>query len=149
MSVEITDASSGDIDELYSIELTCFGTEAFTKQQLAYLLADYDSMGLAAKIDGKIVGFIVGSFYTERNSLAGHILTIDVIPRYRRKGVGSVLMKAIEDIFRQKNVRTNHLEVREDNSAALKLYEKLGYKRIGKLKNYYGDANGIYLKKKL
>jgi ribosomal-protein-alanine N-acetyltransferase len=149
MQVEIGDASAIGLDELYSIEFTCFGKEAFTKQQIAYLLTDYNSIGLTAKIDGEIAGFIIASIYAEKKSLAGHILTIDVVPQYRRKGVGSSLMKAVEDIFRKKNVRTSHLEVREDNSTAVKLYEKLGYRKIGKLKNYYGNANGIYLAKKL
>ena len=40
-------------------------------------------------------------------------------------------------------------EVREDNIKALSLYEKAGYQTIGKLKNYYGKADGLYLSKNL
>jgi ribosomal-protein-alanine N-acetyltransferase len=137
------------LDELYSIELTCFGIEAFTEQQLAYLLAEHNSIGLTARADEKIVGFIIAAIHAERNSLAGHILTLDVIPHCRRTGIGSALMKALEDILRKQKVATAYLEVREDNSPALHLYEKMGYRKIGALRNYYENANGIYLSKKL
>jgi len=41
------------------------------------------------------------------------------------------------------------LEVREDNVAAVNLYQKLGYKKVGRLENYYGNAHGLHLKKML
>jgi ribosomal protein S18 acetylase RimI-like enzyme len=58
-------------------------------------------------------------------------------------------MQEIEKIFKEKGANACRLEVREDNVAALNLYKKLGYKKIAKLKNYYGNAHGIYLKKDL
>jgi len=149
MYVDIEDASPRDLEELHEIEVKCFGKEAFTKQQIAYLLSDYNSISLAARIHRELTAFIIASIYAEGNSLAGHILTIDVLPCHRKKGVGFALMRAIEDIFKEKYVKTSHLEVREDNIAAIRLYEKLKYKRAGILENYYGNASGIYLTKKL
>jgi ribosomal protein S18 acetylase RimI-like enzyme len=46
-------------------------------------------------------------------------------------------------------LRECRLEVREDNAAALNLYQKLGYKKVGKLEKYYGEAHGLYLQKTL
>lgn len=149
MQVDIEDASPIDLKELHEIEVKCFGKEAFTRQQIAYLLSDYNSISLAARIHGELTAFIIASIYAEGNSLAGHILTIDVLPSRRKKGVGFGLMRAIEEIFKKKQVKTSHLEVREDNIAAMRLYEKLKYKRVGTLENYYGNANGIYFTKKL
>ncbi len=149
MNVKIATASILDLDTLYKIEMECFSKEAFSKQQIASLLTNYNALNLVAKIDNEIVGFIIGMIQIERNSLVGHILTIDVSPRHRRKGIAQRLLQEIEKIFAEKNVKICCLEVREDNVAALKLYEKLGYKRISKLKHYYGDAHGIYLRKTL
>jgi ribosomal protein S18 acetylase RimI-like enzyme len=87
--------------------------------------------------------------YYERNTPVGHILTIDVALTYRKRGIAQKLLQEIEKIFREKGLRAVHLEVREDNIAALRLYQKLGYKKIAKLENYYGNAHGIYLKKDL
>ncbi|MCL6578809.1 MAG: GNAT family N-acetyltransferase, partial [Candidatus Bathyarchaeota archaeon] len=82
MEVTIEDASIQHLDRLYEIEKECFDKEAFTKQQIAHLLTDYNSIGLVAKINDKIVGFVIGMLYIERTALAGHILTIDVSPTY-------------------------------------------------------------------
>jgi len=149
MTFKIENASIQDLDKLCKIEMECFSREAFSKQQIASLLANYNSLSLVAKINSETVGFIIGMIHIERNSLVGHILTIDVLPKYRRKGIAQRLLQEIEKIFAEKNVKTCRLEVREDNVAALRLYERLGYKRISKLKYYYGDAHGICLRKTL
>lgn len=149
MTVRVEDASINHLDRLYEIEMECFEEEAFTRRQIAQLLTDYNSVGLVAKENDKILGFIIAMIYVDRKALSGHILTIDVSPPHRRKGIGQMLLQEIEKIFKIKAVNTSHLEVREDNVAAISLYLKLGYQKIGKLKNYYGNAHGIYLKKAL
>lgn len=149
MSTIIEDASPAYLNRLYEIESECFRLEAFTKEQIAQLLRDYNSIGLIARVDSRIVGFVIGMIYVDRSAVHGHILTIDVSPAYRRRRIGQTLLQEIEKIFRQKGVRTSHLEVREDNIAAIRLYTKQGYERIGRLKNYYGNAHGLYLKKTL
>jgi ribosomal-protein-alanine acetyltransferase len=149
MGFTIESASIRHLDRLYTIEKECFDKEAFTKQQIASLLSDYNSISLIAKISSEIVGFIIGMVYYERNTPVGHILTIDVALAYRKRGIAQKLLQGIEKIFREKGLRAVHLEVREDNIAALRLYQKLGYKKIAKLENYYGNAHGIYLKKDL
>ncbi|MCJ7423350.1 ribosomal protein S18-alanine N-acetyltransferase [Candidatus Bathyarchaeota archaeon] len=147
MTTTIETASMRHLDRLTEIEVECFGKEAFTRKQIASLLTDYNSISLVAKEDGKIAGFVIGMVSIETDSPIGHILTLDVSPQYRRKRIGLRLLQEIERIFSKKGVGTCYLEAREDNLQALNLYEKTGYKRIGRLKNYYGDAHGIHLRK--
>jgi len=149
MSTKVEGASIRDLSKLYEIEIACFDREAFSRLQLASMLKSYNSIALVAKIDSEIAGFIIGVIFVERNQLAGHILTIDVSPKNRRRGIGICLLQEIEKLFRSKGVKTSTLEVREDNLAGISLYEKAGYKKVGKLRNYYGNINGIYLNKTL
>jgi len=149
MSVIVEDASVKYLDRLYKIEKECFDKEAFTRKQIAQLLTDYNSVSLIARVNGEIAGFIVGVIYLDRKAVNGHILTIDVSPLHRRRGIGRVLLQEMEIIFAKGGVQACLLEVREDNAPALGLYRKLGYEEIGRLKNYYGNANGICLKKLL
>ncbi len=149
MEITIEGASIHDLNRLYEIEMKCFKKEAFTKQQIAFLLTNYNSIGLVAKVNNQIVGFIIGRLYAERKSLVGHILTLDISPTYRQKGIAQRLLQEMEKIFGEKGVKACCLEVREDNIAALNLYQKLGYRKVGKLKNYYENAHGIYLRKTL
>lgn len=147
MDVKVESVSISNLDELYGIEKQCFEQEAFPKRELAYLLGDYNAIGLAAKVDGEIVGFAIARVDIRRNAPFGHILTVDVTPACRRRGIAQKLLHEIEAILREKGVKECRLEVREDNFAALSLYQKLGYKEMGTLERYYGDADGLYLKK--
>ncbi|MGB9854460.1 MAG: ribosomal protein S18-alanine N-acetyltransferase [Candidatus Bathyarchaeales archaeon] len=147
--ISIQDASLRHLDRLYEIEQKCFKSEAFTKHQIAHLLAHPNSISLIAKDNRNIIGFIIGVIFHEREKLTGHILTIDVYPSHQRMGIGTMLLKQIEKIFTGKGVKTCYLEAREDNVAALNLYQKLGYRKVGNLKNYYRDAHGILFEKVL
>jgi ribosomal-protein-alanine N-acetyltransferase len=149
MDIQIEDASVRVLGELYEIEKQSFREEAFSKEQIGYLLADYNSISLLAKIGGEVAGFIIGSVEAQQGQLVGHVLTIDVALRFRRRGVGKRLMLELEEIYRQKGIREVHLEVREGNREGVALYRSLGYTVVAQLRNYYGVAHGLHLKKKL
>ena len=149
MAIKIEDTSIRLLGKLYEIEKQCFGQEAFTKQQLTYLLTAYNAIGLAARVNSEIAGFAIARVDIGRNTSFGHILTVDIAPAYRRQGIAQKLLQEIETIFREKGIKECRLEVREDNVAALNLYQKLGYKKVGKLEKYYGEAHGLYLQKTL
>lgn len=149
MDIEVETATIRLLDALLEIEKQCFEEEAFSKQQINYLLTDYNAISLIARADGNIAGFIIGRIDIIRRETIGHIMTIDVNPSFRRKGIAKCLMIEIEEILRQKGAQESRLEVREGNLAALSLYEKLGYRQISLLENYYGSAHGRYLKKPL
>jgi len=149
MDIRIETASIRLLDKLCEIEAQCFNQEAFTKRQIAYLLVDYNTIGLVAKVNGDVAGFIISQVEVENQTLYGHIITVNVAPNYRRKGIASKMLKETEAILKGKGVTECHLEVREDNAAALTLYQKSGYQRIGRLEKYYHDKHGLYLKKSL
>ncbi len=149
MDIEISAVNLRFLDRLCEIENQCFDQEAFTKQQLACLISDYNTIGLTAVVNAEIAGFTLARVNIRRNVTFGHILTIDVAPTYRRKGIAQKLLQEIETILKERGINECRLEVRESNAAALNLYQKLGYRKIGILEKYYGTAHGLYLKKSL
>jgi len=149
MDVELLDVNIRFLDSLCEIENQCFDQEAFTKQQLACLIRDYNTIGLIAVVNGEIAGFAIARVNIRRNVTFGHILTIDVAPAYRRNGIAQKMLQEIETILKERGITECRLEVRENNAAALTLYQKLGYTKIGRLEKYYGTAHGLYLKKSL
>ena len=66
-----------------------------------------------------------------------HLLNITVSPHLRKLGLGQRMMAAIEGVAIQQRMPRIILEVRPTNTAALALYQKLGYEQIGVRKNYY------------
>jgi ribosomal-protein-alanine acetyltransferase len=150
LSVTLQQATVDDLETLYEIERECFTTEAFTREQITYLVQNPNAVSLIAQIDGENAGFIIGLTYRGDKMKIGHIYTIDVAVKHRRKGVGLRLLKELEKIFVEKGVETCYLEVRTDNVAARELYSKQGYIETKRLKGYYPKgAHGVQLKKKL
>ncbi|MGC9443500.1 MAG: GNAT family N-acetyltransferase, partial [Candidatus Methanospirareceae archaeon] len=79
----------------------------------------------------------------------GHISGIAVEEQYRRSGVGEDLMTALELDFLNDSFTTITLEVRVSNLAAIRFYEREGYRRAYTVKGYYADGEDafVYLKK--
>ena len=147
MEVKIETATIKLLDQLYNIEQECFSEEAFSRRQIAYLLTDYNTIALVAKNNFDIAGFIIAQIDLEDNVEYGHIITLNVPHNYRRKHIATRLLQEIQAMLRQRGIAEIRLEVREDNHAAIRLYQTMGYQTLGKLDKYYGKKHGLYLKK--
>ncbi|MCS7104472.1 MAG: ribosomal protein S18-alanine N-acetyltransferase [Thermofilaceae archaeon] len=140
--LEIREASSSDLEKIYEIEKLCFGSYAYDRQLLQmYLYLSPDTF-LVVEDTGIIVGYIIGLL---KKWGEAHIISLAVHPSYRRRGAATVLMKTLLEKFRIKGAKSVRLEVRISNIPAIKLYEKLGFKVAGYIKNYYPDGEDAYL----
>jgi ribosomal-protein-alanine acetyltransferase len=150
MAMVVQRASVADLNTLYMIEQRCFTKEAWSKKQIATFLEASDSVSLTVRENSEIVGFVIGLMNQFDGMKIGHIVTIDVLPNYRRRGVGLTLLGSIEQEFINMGVKVCYLEVREDNLAAIRLYRKAGYVEFERLENYYSrDRHGVRLEKTL
>ncbi len=70
------------------------------------------------------------------------ILNIGVTPRRQRSGHGRQLLEAILDAAREASCEMVLLEVRCSNAAAIALYQRYGFTRIGLRKRYYRSDDG-------
>ena len=71
-----------------------------------------------------------------------HILNICIHPDYQRQGLGEGMVEFLLDFARQNKARMALLEVRLSNTAAYKLYVKLGFDEVGLRKSYYPALRG-------
>ena len=72
------------------------------------------------------------------------IITIVVIPAYRRLGIARILMeKAMAEALKM-GATQMFLDVEDGNNAALRLYENLGFTLLNRRKLYYRQKNGSY-----
>jgi [ribosomal protein S18]-alanine N-acetyltransferase len=108
------------------------------------LLADRALETYVAIADGQLAGVIVVNM---NGAFVGYIRGLAVVPEWRSRGIGSQLMKFAEGrIFRQSpNV---FLCVSGFNPRAQRFYRRLGYRRIGELKNYVIDGASEILMRK-
>lgn len=106
-----------------------------------------------AEVDGQVVGYVMSrvehgpSVYDVfRIARKGHIVSIGVLPRYRRRGIGTALMRAaLSSLCGEYGCDEVYLEVRVSNEPAIRLYEKLGFEKVRVLHMYYLDGEDAYL----
>lgn len=128
--MERSDRSDRQIAEIAEIERQCFATP-WTDDQIRN--SDDSTVFFLAKAEGKTVGY--GGMYTVLDE--GYITNIGVLPAWRRKGIGAKIVKQLIDFSIEKHLAFLSLEVRVSNTAAITLYEKFGFKRVGLRKNFY------------
>lgn len=71
-----------------------------------------------------------------------HLLTLSVAAGSQRKGWGEKLLQYFICIARDQRARSMFLDVRESNRAAARLYERIGFRQIGKRRDYYPAMGG-------
>ena len=86
---------------------------------------------LVAELDGRVVGTVSmgGHGFQRPGSL--RLFALDVGAAFRRRGVGTALVEAVEAIASGRDLEEVNLEVAIDNEDAVRLYERLGYRRHG------------------
>ncbi|MBO7642751.1 MAG: ribosomal protein S18-alanine N-acetyltransferase [Alphaproteobacteria bacterium] len=75
------------------------------------------------------------------------IITIGVTPNMRRSGIAESMILLMEQELKKQSVINIFLEVSEVNYPAKKLYEKLGFKAVGKRPKYYDGTDAIIMSK--
>ena len=71
-----------------------------------------------------------------------HLLTLSIAAGSQRKGWGERLLRHFIHIAKEQRARSMFLDVRESNHAAARLYERIGFRQIGKRKDYYPAMGG-------
>lgn len=94
------------------------------------------------KVIDAFISFIILSDIVELEA-------IYTTPKSRKNGYGMKLMRQMENKAKENNSKSIFLEVRENNKIAQHLYQKNGYVVINQRKKYYGEENGIVMKKEL
>src|SRR5947209_9676970 len=133
--IELRSCRREDFAQLWGLDQRCFPEDiAYSKQELAYYLRHKSAICLAAWKENHLQGFILG--HPEARGF-GHIITLDVDSSARRAGLGSTLMKALEEKFVSAGCTSVFLEVAVNNRSALGFYKKHGYSVIKTLPRYY------------
>ena len=70
------------------------------------------------------------------------LYSIAVDARHRGRGLAAALLADAERVALKRGRTRVSLEVRDDNGAAIRLYERLGYRLIGRNADYYADGAG-------
>lgn len=109
--------------------------EPYPRWYLRALLERSDFFYVAL-VEGSVVGYAAAS----REGDLVHILSIAVLPPFRRKGIGRALLRRILEEGRAMGLNGAILEVGVENEAAKALYRSLGFAECGRIAGYYGSG---------
>jgi ribosomal protein S18 acetylase RimI-like enzyme len=127
-------ATLDDLDALVALEQHCFDGDRLSRRSLRRMITNANA-GLL--VDDALRGYALVLF--RAGSLAARLYSVAVAPVARGSGLGTALMHAVEQAAHDRGCNAMRLEVRQDNQAALALYETLGYRRTGMKPDYYDD----------
>ncbi|RPA79149.1 acyl-CoA N-acyltransferase [Ascobolus immersus RN42] len=124
---------SKDLSEPYSIYV------------YRYFLYQWGDLCYIAMHEGKFVGCVVSKLEPHRNvALRGYIAMLAVEEEYRGLGIASKLVRMAIDAMIEKDADEVALETEISNTAAIKLYERLGFLRSKRLHRYYLNGSSAF-----
>lgn len=134
----IRQADRGDLDALCALENRTFTHKDWllSRRVFAYHLGKNPL--LKAEIEGVLAGYAL--LLTRKNSQTTRLYAIGVDPSFQGRGIGRALLQTAIEQAQKIGAKRLVLEVRQDNAAALLLYEKFGFQRARLLHSYYPDG---------
>lgn len=129
---------SKDLSEPYSI---------YVYRYFLYQWSHLCFMALDPK-DSSLVGVVICKLETHAShsppTRRGYIAMLAVSESRRGHGVATALVKKAIDAMAERDADEVVLETEESNTAAIRLYERLGFFRSKKLHRYYLNGNSAY-----
>lgn len=123
-----------DLDRVLAIEQASFGEDAWDEKLFRAFYRRYPDLFLVARVGRRTAGYSI----TCAGSRNAELASIAVNPRDRRCGVAETLLNHTLRELRSRNVKTWWLMVGVENEAAIRFYERYGFKRQKLVKRYYG-----------
>lgn len=132
LEIFLAPMGEGHLDQVCGIEKISFSTP-------------WSRLSFVSELQNDLAWYLVA---LENETVAGyagmwlildeaHVTNLAVHPLYRGRGIGSALMGGLIWLAVCLGAVRMTLEVRVSNAAAIKLYEKLGFRREGRRRGYY------------
>jgi len=109
------------------------------ERQLKSLLNSEKAAVFAARTDGVLAGYAIVVIEDD----VADFWDLVVKKEYRHIGIGTSLIKNVEKFAKEKGCSAIKLDVNVENENAIKLYEKLGYKKVSFIMMKGDRLNGL------
>jgi ribosomal-protein-alanine N-acetyltransferase len=145
----LAEASSRDVAAIAKLHAASF-RRGWSQQEVDGLLVDRRVIAHRAIIAGRLIGFILSRLAEDE----AEILSVAVAARQQGRGLGGKLLNLHLRRLAGFGARAVFLEVDENNAAALKLYDRAGFREVSRRPAYYrnnGDksADALVLRRDL
>lgn len=131
---------------MHALDSVCFDLPfRFSRASMRRFAEAKKAQVLLAHDGDVLAGFCI--LHQERlaRKRVGYIVTLDVAPAYRRKGLGSALMQAIERQARAEGCVALALHVFTGNDVAMQFYERYGFAASHRVEAFYGSGRAAWV----
>ncbi len=138
-----------DLESLIELDSLCFD-EVFRFSRLAMrrFAEARNASTTIAEFAGHLVGFAIVQNERVGGQKIAYLTTLDVHPKFRRRGVARKLLKHAFRIALHQDCAAMHLHVFRANSGAVAFYEREGFVRQATVVNFYGQHLDAYFYQK-
>lgn len=136
-------ANLSDVDFIYNLSINNLPT-SFDQESLKIYIHEKQTFHVFVIEEKELIGYIIIWI----NEIYSEIIDLVIKEEFRGKGNGKKLLVYTFNFLINNNVKSLSLEVSQINHQAIKLYEKLGFKKERIIENYYDDSDAIVYSKK-
>jgi len=140
-----------DLQSVMHINRECL-PENYTDYFFIDLYHRFPEAFVVAEENGEVIGYMMCRIELGLSNFGfggllkkGHIVSVAVLPKYRRKGVAQALIAKATEGMLAYNAKQCFLEVRVTNTPAVNLYKKLGFDVTRTIHGYYADGEDAYI----
>jgi ribosomal protein S18 acetylase RimI-like enzyme len=138
-----------DLPALYRAEEACFQPpQRFSRSLIRSLTRNPNCRTWVADCGEELAAFAILDRSGVDATQAAYIITIEVLPQFRRKGIAIELLRRLEESAREMGLLHIELHVSERNPDAQRLYERGHYTRVRVEPKYYGRNESAWLYRK-
>lgn len=138
MSAALRTGRMSDLDALVAIEAAAFPGDRISRRSFRRFLDGSAGRLIVAEEEGRVVGYAL--VLLRAGSMQARLYSLAVDRTRSAGGLGRLLLAAAERAAAERGAVRLGLEVREDNSRAVALYERNGYRPFGVVADYYEDG---------
>lgn len=118
----------------------------YTPEQVVRLIRDSSKNVVVARVESKLVGFGIMTYYAEQANLD----LLAVKHNYRRMKIGSQIVLWLEKVAQTAGAYNVYVQVRSSNTQAIKFYQRLGFQLLDEHRGFYrGIEAGVIMAKNL
>ena len=166
----LRDYQNKDLEKLYRLDQACFAPDiAYSRAELGSYIERKGAFSIIAELEqdwdpehppetesstprrrfekGTVAGFIVAEIHPKGY---GHIITIDTRAEFRRRDLGTTLLRTAEERLRKRDCFMVVLEVAVNNIGAITFYKRHGFSVVRTIPRYYNkELDAFFMSKRL
>jgi ribosomal-protein-alanine N-acetyltransferase len=133
--VTLREYRTADLQSIYALDVVCFAPPfRFSRGAMRSFAEAAGAMTVLAEARDELAGFCI----VQLEKQTAYVVTLDVAPAWRRRGLARRLMAELESKARAAGATGMALHVFTGNTGAIQFYESVDYNRAGRAEDFYG-----------